>query len=524
MSGFTCGSGQTPATSDVPPNPHVERYSRRVTKRRLRASLYARLSKQSDDSNLSLDGMVEDMRALCTREGLDPVAIHLDDGRSGGFRDRDEYGKWLNDARTGFAEVLVPYHTDRLTREGLNVAAQILDVVEGKDPATGRQSHRAVRLVDCFGLDSNHGDAFRFRFVIQAEVGRSERERIRQRNRDRDRRLRRAGRWAGGSIPFGYDAVPNPDGPGKVLVVNQAEALAVREAANALLRVDDPDNPSRVSRRMNHQGIKPRRAKQWSRKTLGQVLTSDAIVGRVIEHGQPLKNEEGEYLTPFPPVLTPGQLAALRKVLAVKEPSAKKGGRHPARLLSGLLTCHSCMTGLRVDRRSAGTNGPSIVYRCPRRGVGGVCDAPVTVSALTVEEHIEGRYLAAVGDMPFYREVTTVTVVDELAAVEEDVKAALADLANNADAKTFAKLQSLQAKQRELEAMEPVRRTELVSTGVTMREHWAGLMVDDRRDLLDSAFDELIIKPGVRGRRGFDPARLVAIWTEEPDAGEDYDE
>jgi hypothetical protein len=275
---------------------------------------------------------------------------------------------------------------------------------------------------------------------------------------------------------------------------------------------------------MNHQGIKPRRAKQWSRKTLGQVLTSDAIVGRVIEHGQPLKNEEGEYLTPFPPVLTPGQLAALRKVLAVKEPSAKKGGRHPARLLSGLLTCHSCMTGLRVDRRSAGTNGPSIVYRCPRRGVGGVCDAPVTVSALTVEEHIEGRYLAAVGDMPFYREVTTVTVVDELAAVEEDVKAALADLANNADAKTFAKLQSLQAKQRELEAMEPVRRTELVSTGVTMREHWAGLMVDDRRDLLDSAFDELIIKPGVRGRRGFDPARLVAIWTEEPDAGEDYDE
>lgn len=492
-----------------------------MTTRRLRASLYARLSKQSDESNVSLEGMVGDMRALCARENLEEVALHLDDGRSGGYRDREEYEKWLHDARSGFAEVMVPYHTDRLTREGLNVAASILDVVEGKDPATGRPAHRPVRLVDCFGLDSNHGDAFRFRFVIQAEVGRSERERIRQRNRDRDRRVRRAGRWAGGSVPFGYDVADNPDGPGKVLVVNRAEAAVLRDAADAILRPDNPDNPSRVSRRLNHMGVKPRRAKQWARGTVVKVLTGDALLGRVIEYKKPLRDAEGNFLTPFPPILTPGQLAALRQALAVKNPNPDKGGRHPARLLSGLLSCHSCDASLRVDRRAPTVNGPSVVYRCPSRSLGGLCEHPVTVSALPVEAHVTDRYLATVGHLPYYQERTVVTVVDDLAATEEEIRDTLAQLATNADAETFARLQRLQAKERELSAMDPVRRTELVATGLTMAEHWETLMVDDKRDILADAFDLLEIKPGVRGRKGFDHDRLASVWREEPDAGED---
>lgn len=169
-----------------------------MTKRRPRASLYARLSVAADAENVSLDGMVADMRTLAEREGLEVLEpVHVDDGRSGGFRDRDEFTAWLDDARSGRADVLMAYHTDRLTREGLNVAASILDVVEGKNPDTGRPAHRPVRLLDCSGIDSAQGDAFRFRFVMQAEIGRSERERIRQRSRDRARRLSRAGRWGG---------------------------------------------------------------------------------------------------------------------------------------------------------------------------------------------------------------------------------------------------------------------------------------------------------------------------------------
>jgi len=461
------------------------------------------------------------MRALCQRENLEEVALHIDDGKSGGRRDRDGFNAWLNDARTGICDVLVPYHTDRLTREGLNVAAAILDTLEGKDPTTGRIAHRPVRLVDCFGLDSLHGDAFRFRFVIQAEVGRAERERIRQRNRDRARRLHRAGRWTGGETPFGYQAIDNPDGPGKVLTIEPQEAAAIRDAADAILRSHAPDNPTRVSRRMNHAGIKPRRAAAWTRKTLIQVLTSDAILGRVIEHGKPLRDEEGEYLTPFPPILTPGQLAALRAALAVKEPNLRKGGRHPTRLLSGLLSCHDCGATLRVDKRAANVRGPEYVYRCNTRGLGGTCGQPVTVSAVPVEEYVTDLYLSTVGHLPMYRERTTVSGLEELLAVEADIKETLADLATDADADTFARLQRLQTRQRELSGQDMATRTELVPTGQTMAEHWATAMTDDRRDLLADAFAELTVLPGRRGRKGFDPERLRRQWAEEPDAGDD---
>ncbi|HEY1158078.1 MAG TPA: recombinase family protein, partial [Arthrobacter sp.] len=462
--------------------------------------------------------MVADMRALCEREGLDEVALHVDDGLSGGYRDRDEFEAWLRDARTSACDVLVAYNTDRLTREGLNVAASILDTIEGKDPATGRPAHLPVRLLDCHGLDSAHGEAFRFRFVIQAEVGRAERERIRQRNKDRARRLRSAGRWAGGPIPFGYRVVDNPDGPGKALDVVPAEAQAIREAAEEVLA---GDTLGKVARRMNHKGVKPRRAAQWSRVTLRRVLTGDHIAGRVTVSGKLARDSDGEILAPFPPVLSVAQLTALRAALANGKAPVHTG-RAPAHLLSGLLTCHSCGRTLSASSRSTGR-----FYRCYTRGSGGLCERPVVVSASAIEPYVTDRYLAAVGHMPMYVERTVVSGLEELAAVEEDIKATLADMATSATADTFKRLQDLQARQTELSAMDTDRRTELVPTGQTMAEHWEAAMVDDRRALLADAIDDLIVRPGRQGQRKFTEDRLVWVWAEEDDPydedQEDYD-
>ncbi|MCX4572271.1 recombinase family protein [Streptomyces sp. NBC_01571] len=486
-----------------------------MTQRRKRASLYVRLSRQADAENVSLDGMVDDMRALCASENLDEVALHIDDGLTGGYRDRDEFQAWLGDARSGLAEVLVPYNTDRLTREGLNVAASILDTVEGKDPTSGREAHRPVRLVDCFGLDSLHGDAFRFRFVIQAEVGRAERERMRQRSKDRARRLRNAGRWAGGPIPFGYRVVDNPDGPGKALDVEPAEAEAVRQAAEEVLA---GDSLGKVARRMNHAGVKPRRAHQWSRVTLRRVLTGDHITGRMTVNGRLARDADGQILAPFPPVLSVAQLTALRAALADGKAPVHTG-RALAHLLSGLLYCHSCGRSLSASSRKGGYR----FYRCYSRAGGGLCERPVVVSAGAIEPYVTDRYLAAVGHLPMYKERTVVSGLEELAAVEEDIRDTLSDLATDANADTFARLQRLQARQKELSEMDTDRRTELVPTGQTMAEYWAGAMLADRRALLADAIDELIVRPGRQGQRKFTEDRLVWIWADDPDAGEEED-
>ncbi|MEU9793030.1 hypothetical protein AB0E27_20785 [Streptomyces sparsogenes] len=59
----------------------------------------------------------------------------------------------------------------------------------------------------------------------------------------------------------------------------------------------------------------------------------------------------------------------------------------------------------------------------------------------------------------------------------------------------------------------------MVPTGQTMAEYWADAMVDDRRELLAQAFEELTVLPGKKGPKGFDPARLRRRWAQEADAG-----
>ncbi|MFE7625614.1 recombinase family protein [Streptomyces sp. NPDC057509] len=474
---------------------------------RNRASLYVRLSVKAGETNASLEGMIKELRELCVREGLHEVALHVDNGLSGGFRDRKEFQEWLEDAKQQRADVLVTFHVDRLTREGLNVAASLLDVVEGKDPASGRRAHHPVRLLDARGIDSAHGDSFRFRFVLQAEVARSERERMRDRSRSSVRRLRRAHRWPGGSVPFGYRAVPNPNGPGQVLDIAPDEAAILRDAAEWVLA---GDSATRVCRRLNHEGRKPRRAREWVRQTLTRALCGDAVLGRITVNGALLLDDKGRIATPYPPVLTVAQSAALRAVLAPDPNRQPSAGRHPARLLSGLLYCHGCPQRLLVARRSGGA-----VYRCPTGSQGGVCEGGVSIAAEKLEAYVRAEYLQVAGHLRYFREEVQVSNAEELSMVEADIAHAVRELSQNATADGFATLQRLQALRTSLTSTAPERLVSLVDTGKTIAEVFATAMLDDQRDMLADAFDEIVILPGRRGPKTLDPERVLLRWAPE---------
>src|SRR4051794_29233640 len=308
-------------------------------------SINVRLSKEARAENLSLEGMMADCERLAEEHGLRVVARHIDDGISGAVRNRPGFVAWLNDARECRVDHLIAWHVDRMTREGINVAGQILDTVEGKDPETGRQVRRPVRLLDTKGLDSAGDEtSFRFQFVIKAEVARAERERMRDRARAARRRAILAGRWAGGGqVPIGFRVVDNPDGPGKILDLDPTEAAFVREAAERVLA---GENLSSVGRWANGPlGVPPRKATRWTRRTLLQVLTGAPIQGKVVTivEGKAVQvvDEDGEPVT-IPAILSPDEAAAVRAKLAVGAPDARKGGRHPSRLLSGLLLCSGC--------------------------------------------------------------------------------------------------------------------------------------------------------------------------------------
>lgn len=470
------------------------------------ASILVRLSKAASDENLSLDGMLADCRALADREGLTVVSEHVDDGLSGAIRNRPGFIAWLDDARECRAGTLIAWHVDRMTREGINVAARILDAVEGKDPDTGKVIREPARLVDTRGLDSRGDEtSFRLRFVINAEVARGERERMRDRSRVAHRRALTAGRWPGGRPPYGFQVVDNPDGPGKVLALHPQEAAFIREAG---ARVLAGDNLSVVVRWANGpDGHPPRTATSWARNSLDQILTGPAAAGEVTTtvegRSVPLLDSDGHVVT-IPAILTPDESAALRARLSVRNPNAAKGGRHPSRLLSGVITCSGCNGKLGVSRR---TNA-SVLYRCKSHSHTCVCDTPVAVSALPLEEYVTRVYLDSVGSHPAYVRRAEVSGAAAVAAAQEAVSEALAALAGSPTDDAVTRYREACEARDEALTVPQETQVRLVPTGRTLAEQWEVSGVHERRAMLQSAYLTIVILPGRRGRTGLDPARV----------------
>lgn len=486
------------------------------------ASLYIRLSREAQAENLSKEGMLKDLEAIAAQEGLEVVATHIDDGISGAVRNRPEFLAWLADGREGRADTLIAWHADRMTREGVNVAAMILDVVEGKDTTTGKVTRPPVRLMDSKGLDSRADEtAFRFRFVIAAEVARGERARMSDRTKSAKARITAAGRWRGGDTPFGFRAVPNPSGPGVVLEQHPEEAAMVREAAT---RVINGDALQSVVRWANGpEGVPPRRAKAWSRATLRQTLCGHPVAGKVVRRVngsrtevEAVRSESGDAVT-IPAILTPDESAAVRAVLTPKADDRKRGGRQPSRLLSGVLRCSGCDGVLYVARpgRRHGSTTEAVNYRCVIGKEQGLCKRPVQVQALQVEAYVEGRFLAAHGDRPAVVRRTSVAGAAAVESAEAAKSAALVALGQSTTPEAFAALQEAQRVLDEALARPQTAEVALVPTGRSIRETYASADVAERREMISANFASITILPANRDwgsrRPTIDPRRVVML-------------
>lgn len=447
------------------------------------ASLYIRLSRQAKGSNLSLEGMIDDCHKLADSLGLDVYAVHIDNGMSGAIRDRPEFLAWLNDARQGHVGTLIGSHSDRLTREGVNAAAMVLDVIEGKDPTTGAVVRSPVRLATVDGLDSERdAESFRWRFVIAAEVARAERERIRDRNIATKQRLAATNRFPGGAIPFGCRVVERPDPVdgkvGKYLERNDEEAAVLSEVAARLLRGDSMRSTVFW---LNSQGILTRRGFEWQRTSLRSTLLSEPSR----EH-----------------IFNAATYQALSERLQPKRHGATKhnGGRPAAHLLvSGLGRCGGCggkLTTAGGRPKGDGTRYPTR-YVCMAASKGGVCPGGGTINAQACDDEVERRFLERFGDEP-YSEIRTVLMGgEELEEAKAADAAAQEALRESMTAEAFGAAQEARAR-LEAAQSQPVRRMETLHlTGETYAEHWAATNLEGRRKMLsDNLVEPVTLMPG----------------------------
>jgi len=160
------------------------------------------------------------------------------------------------------------------------------------------------------------------------------------------------GMWLGGPPPFGYRA--DREGRGTVLRVDPEERVVVERAVH--LVVDLGLSTWEAARRLNLEGLGPRRADRWRHQNLRRTLSSDALRGHVVWG----RGKQQPYVLPVEPVLPARRFQALQAALAASAlPRRRDGHLYP---LTGFMqgACGARYYGTyRADR-----GGGIRQYRC----------------------------------------------------------------------------------------------------------------------------------------------------------------
>ncbi len=187
-------------------------------KKTIRCAIYTR---KSTEHGLELEfNSLQAQREACeayiksqAHEGWIAIPTNYDDAAySGGNLERPALRQLLKDIDAGKVDTIVVYKIDRLTRS----LADFAKLVEQFDA----KSISFVAITQQFNTTTSMG---RLTLNVLLSFAQFERELSSERVRDKVAASRRKGKWTGGSVPLGYDAID------KKLVINQAEATNVRK-------------------------------------------------------------------------------------------------------------------------------------------------------------------------------------------------------------------------------------------------------------------------------------------------------
>jgi len=201
--------------------------------------------------------------------------------------------------------------------------------------------------------------------TVLAAAATMERQRIAERCRDSRERLASAGRFAGGTPPFGY-AVKDT-GKGKTLVQNPATASVARRMAD--MAIGGASN-GKIARWLNAEGVRTGRGCEWTDEVVRKVLLGNALAGYATRRGNRVRTTDGRDVTiTDEPILDDDQWARLQAALASRR--QKRAERVGGHMLLRVIYCWGCSTPEKpwpmYGHLSQGRNKASI-YRCQKCG------------------------------------------------------------------------------------------------------------------------------------------------------------
>jgi site-specific DNA recombinase len=343
-----------------------------------RTALYARVSTTRQQEDRTVASQLAALEKAAEAMGLEVSAEqrYVDEGYSGSRLDRPGLDALRDAAADGLLDLVLVYAPDRLARN--YVHQQIVLEELGK---RGVQVHFLERPVSQKPEDL---------LLVQMQGVIAEYERAKILERTRRGRLHKV--KSGQMLPFyippyGYRVVRTPQVPQGLVVLDEVEAGQVRQMYQWVL--EENLSARQVAKRLNAQGVRPRKAQLWVQSTVYTILTNPAYAGlatygkrepveptRPLHPGKYRKNAKSssrvrpraQWLeVPVPALVEPQEQREVKERLSQHKWLSPRNVRHDY-LLRTRVVCGQC--GLRMNcERQTRSHHPYeyFYYACERR-------------------------------------------------------------------------------------------------------------------------------------------------------------
>ena len=330
------------------------------------AALYARVSSDRQDVDLSVSAQLRALRDYAERNNYAVVREYVDEAESGRVADRPQFRRMLDaagEAGAPFREILV-WKFSRFTRKREHAVAfksmlrrrgiRVTSITEHADDSpTGKLMEAIIESVDDFYSEN-----------LAQEVMRGLRESASR------------GFWVAPRAPYGYRRVRVQDGPPerpKLELNPPADGLVRRIFELALQGRSVLD----ISKTLNAEGIPSPAGKRWNKTTIHQMLSNETYTGTLLwgvtaKDGLPPVRVEDA----FPAIVSKDEFRQVAALLRSKAPAQV----HPRRsgspyLLSGLVRCRTCRRALTAAEAKSGKYSYYVCQSLLKRG-SGTCETP----------------------------------------------------------------------------------------------------------------------------------------------------
>ncbi len=364
------------------------------------AALYARVSSDRQDVDLSVAAQLRALRDYAERNGYLVAREYVDEAESGRTANRPQFRRMLDEAakpEAPFKEILV-WKFSRFTRKREHAVAfkamlrrkgvRVVSITEHADDSpTGKLMEAIIESVDEFYSEN-----------LAQEVVRGMREAASR------------GFWVASRVPYGYRKLMVQDGAKKRPTLEpDAATSAVVERIFGMAEVGR--GILDITRTLNNEGIANPTGRLWSKNGVHIILRNEAYTGTMVwganakDKAEPVRVEKA-----FPAIISKAQFRRVNRKLRSRAPKRS----HPRRvgssyLLSGLVRCKECDRALSGQDAKSGRFAYYVCQSVMKRG-SGACDAP-RLNARRFEELVVSKIRSNVLTESNIREL--VKLVDE---------------------------------------------------------------------------------------------------------------